>query len=138
IEPMIENFRLNTVISEAMKLLKIWENGPPGVNTWRQYLVTLAPIFPHLTEELWQSSGGNESIFKSRWPVYAAGGTETQSVSIRHNHRHLGSITVPPSASQEKLLEIVSASDLAAKIGQLETKRVVAKVDFIDFIDQNG
>jgi len=33
-------------------------------------LIMLSPIAPHLCEELWQTLGNKESIFKANWPAY--------------------------------------------------------------------
>ncbi len=30
----------------------------------------MAPLIPHLSEEMWQKAGFNDSVFRSEWPVY--------------------------------------------------------------------
>ena len=35
-----------------------------------KFLIILAPFAPHLSEELFESLGHKDSIFKQRWPAY--------------------------------------------------------------------
>jgi len=76
VEERIESFRFNTMVSSLMEFVNIlyeryqaqaWRTG-----TFHQALDTLllllAPLVPHITEELWQRSGHAGSVHKQTWP----------------------------------------------------------------------
>ncbi|HEX8968717.1 MAG TPA: leucine--tRNA ligase, partial [Chloroflexota bacterium] len=73
----IEGFRFNTLVSKLMILrneLKRAQAGA-GAEAWgeaiRAYLLLAAPVFPHVTEELWtQVLGLPYSIHQQSWPTY--------------------------------------------------------------------
>lgn len=138
IEPMIKDFRLNTYLSEAMKFINQVDQGQWSTSIWQQFLITLSPVFPFITEELWHQSGQTSSIFHSRWPdakpIELGVGSE---LSVRLNHRHVTSITISGQESEEELVKLIKQNaDLAAKIDQLANVRVIAKPDrgFVDFV----
>lgn len=71
----LEDLRYNTAISKLM----IWYNFLVKQESISQeeietYLKLMAPVAPHMTEELWQKlkgqSGKFESIHSSAWPTY--------------------------------------------------------------------
>lgn len=67
----IEKFRFNTAISEMMILVNylVKMETIPDL-AFELLLKILAPFAPHITEELWEKIGKNESIFKEEWPSY--------------------------------------------------------------------
>ena len=71
----IERFHLNTVVSGLMEyinaLVQYEKNGGKIYRkTAETYLQVLAPVAPHLAEELWRHLGYQESIFNYCWPQY--------------------------------------------------------------------
>ena len=71
----IENFRLNTAVSALMILVNEiteYKNNnqawPFAADKFDYLLQILAPLAPHLSEELWEKLGHQDSIFKSTWP----------------------------------------------------------------------
>jgi leucyl-tRNA synthetase len=78
VEERIESFRFNTMVSSFMEFVNIlyeryqahaWRTG-----TFHQALDTLllllAPLVPHITEELWQRTGHAGSVHKQTWPAW--------------------------------------------------------------------
>jgi leucyl-tRNA synthetase len=69
----IENFRFNTAISRLMELLNALKSSQthflPRAET-EGVLILLAPLAPHLAEELWERLGHSTSIFLESWPTY--------------------------------------------------------------------
>ena len=63
-----EAFKFNTVIAGLMEytneLAKAWDAGGVSPDTWREsiqrILLILAPIAPHITEELWERTPANK------------------------------------------------------------------------------
>ncbi len=75
----LEGFRFNTVISKLMilrnELKSALAAGNVGADAWREairsFLLLAAPVFPHLTEELWtENLGLGYSIHQQEWPRY--------------------------------------------------------------------
>jgi leucyl-tRNA synthetase len=74
----IEKFKYNTAISTLMQFTnalaedKIFEK--IDIDQWlhltRSLYVMMAPITPHLSEELWEKSGMNSSVHTQKWPEY--------------------------------------------------------------------
>jgi leucyl-tRNA synthetase len=71
-----ETFEFNTIISALMELLnemyKAREKGAVGPEAWDEaldiYLRMLAPVSPHVAEELWAYLGKSYSIHTQSWP----------------------------------------------------------------------
>ncbi|MGZ9235879.1 MAG: leucine--tRNA ligase, partial [Anaerolineales bacterium] len=72
-----ENFEFNTIISALMELLnemyKAREAGAAGTSQWEEateiYLKMLAPVAPHIAEELWTSQLDKPySVHQQQWP----------------------------------------------------------------------
>lgn len=72
-----ENFEFNTVVSGLMELLNTMnrarEQGAVGSHEWREaqeiYLKMMAPVVPHIAEELWTDVLGRPySIHMQPWP----------------------------------------------------------------------
>jgi leucyl-tRNA synthetase len=69
----VENFKFNTAVSALMILInEIYgqNNGRVAKEDYELLLKTLAPLTPHLVEELWSNLGNKDSIFKEKWPPF--------------------------------------------------------------------
>ena len=86
-------------------------------------VVMLAPFCPHLSEELWERLGHDESIFEgTHWPSFDPEKTidHTITLAIQVNGKVRAKVIVPASASEEEvrsaaLSEEKIQSTLAAK-----------------------
>ena len=71
-----ENFEFNTVVSSLMELLnemgRAKNDGAYGSAEWNEaadiYLRMLAPVCPHIAEELWEKLGKTYSVHTQAWP----------------------------------------------------------------------
>ncbi|MEW6732652.1 MAG: leucine--tRNA ligase [Acidobacteriota bacterium] len=76
----LENFQFNTAVSSLMEyvnyLVKAKETAINQTTQWREAInnlvLLLAPIAPHISEELWEALGGSYSVHKQQWPEYNA------------------------------------------------------------------
>ncbi|MFA5156637.1 MAG: leucine--tRNA ligase [Candidatus Omnitrophota bacterium] len=66
----IAGFKFNTAIAAMMEFVNAIYQSGADKEVFSNLLTMLAPIAPHFCEELWQSLGNNESIFKAKWPAY--------------------------------------------------------------------
>jgi leucyl-tRNA synthetase len=67
----LEALRFNTSISQLMILLNhIQKQNTLSLNAALTFVRLLAPLAPHLAEELWCRLGGASSIFAQDWPTF--------------------------------------------------------------------
>ena len=83
----IEALKFNTAVSFLMQyvneLRKLKNNGIKIENRYKETLIRLlAPMTPHVCEEMWEAMGNKESVFKASWPEYNSDMTIDESVVI--------------------------------------------------------
>jgi leucyl-tRNA synthetase len=79
----IEELKMNTVLSQLMILLNAFEKEEKiSRMNYATYLRLLAPVAPHITEELWNMLGEKSSIHLEPWPQWDPKKLLSESVSI--------------------------------------------------------
>ena len=86
----IERFKYNTAISALMEFTNyLAESHVPEKIHYDEWLrltralyLMMAPIVPHLSEELWELSGMDFSIHTQPWPVYDASLAEDDEITL--------------------------------------------------------
>ncbi|MDA1127633.1 MAG: leucine--tRNA ligase [Chloroflexi bacterium] len=74
----LDRFKFNTAIASLMELTnhmnRVWAEGSIDAETWREctrkLLLLLAPMAPHMTEELWELNGHPYSIHQQDFPTW--------------------------------------------------------------------
>jgi len=121
-----ENFEFNTIISALMELLnemyKAREAGAVGTPAWEEateiYLKMLAPVAPHIAEELWANQLGKPySIHQQQWPKVdeAAAKEDTIELPVQINGKVRDRIMVPADASEDDIKSAALASEVVKK-----------------------
>ncbi|MDE0098546.1 MAG: class I tRNA ligase family protein, partial [Truepera sp.] len=115
----LRGFSFNTAIAELMTLLNVMVRAKSTslVETavWREaiesLLLLLAPIAPHITEELWERSGHEGSVHDQSWPGYDETALDTDSINmaVQVNGKLRGQITVPADADEVEVLASAKA-----------------------------
>ena len=85
-----ELFEFNTVVSGLMTLINdiisFKESGGSDSTTWDEavdiYLRMMAPVAPHIAEELWQRLGKPYSIHQQEWPVLDVDATKEEEIEL--------------------------------------------------------
>ncbi|MHB8860309.1 MAG: leucine--tRNA ligase [Minisyncoccota bacterium] len=125
----IEAFKFNTAISQMMIFLNtVEEVGSIGKEQWQNYLRVLAPFAPHITEELWQQSGGEGSIHLASWPTYDASLLVASEVmvAVQVNGKRRGEVMLAGDAPEEDALAAARVlPPVIAALGGAEPKRVI-------------
>ena len=142
-----ENFEFNTIISSLMELLnemyKAREAGAVGTPEWDEateiYLKMLAPVAPHITEELWTNQlGKSYSIHQQLWPKVdeAAAKEDTIEIPVQINGKVRDRITVAADASEDEIKSAALASDTVRKYleGKEPKKVIVAKKRLVSIV----
>jgi leucyl-tRNA synthetase len=114
----IENgFRFNTAIAHLMELLNAFD-ATPSVDPvllrrfFSVFLRLLAPITPHIAEELWSALGNTDSIIRASWPVADPAALKPESVEIilQVNGKIRGKLEVPPNAPEDEIKTLALAN----------------------------
>ncbi len=105
IDSMYEGFRLNTVIAEAMKFLNK-HTGHVSSEIMQKFAVTLYPIFPYISEEIYSLCGGNkDSVFFAPWPTPTTT-VQQARVTVLVNQKFVGTVQVGEDAAEAEVLDV--------------------------------
>jgi leucyl-tRNA synthetase len=105
----METLRYNTAIallmSYADELSTEASRGEARRIDVETLLQLLAPLAPHLTEELWEHTGHTGSIHHSRWPAWDESLAAAQAVpiSVQINGKPRATLEVPAGTQAEEL-----------------------------------
>ncbi len=142
-----ENFEFNTIISAMMELLnemyRAREAGAVGTPEWEEateiYLKMLAPVAPHIAEELWTNYLGKPySVHQQHWPEVdeAAAKEDSIEIPVQVNGKLRDRIVVPAEASEEEIKSAALASDHVQKFleGKEPKKVIVAQKRLVNVV----
>ncbi|MCB9149490.1 MAG: leucine--tRNA ligase [Caldilineaceae bacterium] len=109
----MQNFRFNTAIAAMMELnnllVKLKETSVVGSALWQEAVGALvkmmAPIFPHISEELWRQLGHHESVHLQSWPHGDAEKAKEDEVTVvvQVNGKVREKLLVAPATPKETL-----------------------------------
>ncbi|MDD4318778.1 MAG: leucine--tRNA ligase [Candidatus Peribacteraceae bacterium] len=99
-------FRFNTAIAALMEFLNAVEGKAHSLTTARTFTRLLAPLAPHLAEELWHAMGGKDFVIDQPWPEYEAKYllSDTLTVVVQVNGKLRGNIVVPSDAPEADVI----------------------------------
>ena len=130
-----ELFEFNTIVSGLMELLnemyKAREKGAAGTPEWDEavdiYIKMIAPVTPHIAEELWAFKGKPYSIHQQSWPeVDVAAATEDLiTLIVQVDGKLRDRITVPAGISDEAAKSAALDSEVIKKFLSERTPRKV-------------
>lgn len=86
----LEGFAFNTAVAAIMEqrnaIQEALKQRQVMVEAWREavdsLLLLLAPIAPHITEELWARRGGRYSIHQQPWPVWDEETAKEEAITV--------------------------------------------------------
>jgi leucyl-tRNA synthetase len=110
----IQALRFNTAIAELIKLnnaIGELERVPHTLAS--TFTLLLAPLAPHLAEELWHRLGHAGSLARHPWPKYDASKLvdTTIELPVQVNGKLRGKITVPADAGEAEILAAAAVAD---------------------------
>ena len=120
-----EDFQFNTIVAALMELMNAMNEaraqGAAGSPAWHEsvdiYLRMLAPIAPHLAEELWERTGRPYSIHTQPWPEVdeEAAAQEKITLVIQVNGKVRDRLSVPAGIGEEEARELALNSSGAQR-----------------------
>ncbi|MEO0054755.1 MAG: hypothetical protein RLZZ50_702, partial [Verrucomicrobiota bacterium] len=128
----IEGLRYNTAISAMMIFVNAWQKAERiARRDALTFLQLLAPLAPHLAEELWSRCGGQAvaaSIGSAPWPAYDPAkliATE-QKVVVQICGKKRAELILPAGASEEVAVAAAKAHpDVSAFLAGKDIKRII-------------
>jgi len=115
----LQNFRFNTAIAAVMAFRNVLKAAPEaaGTEVWQEclqgMLLMLAPIAPHITEELWQKiKPGSGSVHQQAWPEYeeALLAEEMVTLVVQVNGKVRDRLEMPAGTSKEETERLALAA----------------------------
>ncbi|SHQ04608.1 leucyl-tRNA synthetase [Mycobacteroides abscessus subsp. abscessus] len=120
-----EGLRFNTAISQLMVFINDAYKSPVLPRDYVEgFVKLLAPICPHIAEELWSKLGHSESISYEAWPAFDEAKLVDDEVEIvvQINGKVKAKLMVPSDANKEAL-EQIAMDDIVVK-EQIDGKTV--------------
>jgi leucyl-tRNA synthetase len=119
-----ESFEFNTIIAALMSLhreLTRAFNEGCSPEAWREaretYLRLLAPVAPHIADELWERIGGTESVHAQSWPAWSErlAAEDEVTVAVQVNGKVRAKLTVSADSTDDELRQLAFAEPNVAK-----------------------
>ena len=132
-----EQFEFNTIVSGLMELMNEIARLKPevyGTPAWNEaigiYLKMLAPVSPHITEELWSLLGNPYSIHTQAWPKVdeAAAKEEEITLVVQINGKLRDRITVAADVDEDAAKKAALSSPAVQKLLEGKDPRQVIYV----------
>ncbi len=132
----MENFKFNTAIARLMETLNYLQKFSPSKDeelkllkfAFKNFLLLLSPLAPHISEELWEEIGYSPSILQYPWPKYEKKWVKEEEVTIvvQINGKVRARFPAPLEADEEWLKEkALSLPKIQNLLRKREVKRTV-------------
>jgi leucyl-tRNA synthetase len=121
----IERFHFNTAVSAIMEMTNAMSayrtahgiDSQAYVEAARTLLLLLAPMAPHIAEELWSRAGGEGSIHMQPWPEFNPdlAAAERVTIVVQVNGKVRDRLEMPADVGQDEAIGAALASE---RVGQ--------------------
>ena len=116
-----DTLKFNTAVAAFMTFLNEVEKTGLTKEQAETFLKLLAPFAPHVTEELWQELGHQDSIHLAPWPVYDPTVVDDSliTVVVQVNGKMQGKLALPPKKARLQAEVVEEATKLPKVRGLL-------------------
>jgi leucyl-tRNA synthetase len=143
----LQELNFNTAIAAVMEcvnqLFKLKDQDEfQSMDTWRYVLDTLvqllAPLAPHIAEELWAQLGHEESVHLTEWPAFDEQYLirNTMNIAIQVNGKLRGEVEVTSDANENTVVESAKSVERVAQHlnGTPIRKTIYIKGKIVNFV----
>ncbi len=113
-----DNLRFNTAISALMIFVNhCYKAGKVTNETAKTFTLLLAPMAPHLGEELWEMLGGKTTLTYETWPKFDENlaKDDTITVAVQVNGKLRATLEVDPTITQADAIAMAKADENVSK-----------------------
>ncbi|HEX5939084.1 MAG TPA: class I tRNA ligase family protein, partial [Dehalococcoidia bacterium] len=133
----MEDFGFNTMLARLMEyttfLGRLRDSGQPvDRGAWKEarenLMLVLAPILPHMSEELWERTGHLYSVHQQKWPSFDAelAADETVTLVVQVNGKLRERLEVPADITEDNARSLaLGSARVAESIDGAEVARVI-------------
>ncbi len=128
-----ERLQFNTAISALMELVRDFKPDKIANDQLNDQIVLktiqmIAPLAPHMAEEMWRLAGFEDSVFKSTWPVFDPEAVvgDTVEIAVQINGKLRDTVTVPADPDQQTVEDAAFASEKV--IHWTDGKQIIKKI----------
>lgn len=117
----MRQFKFNTTIAALMEytneLGRVWEAGKVSSKAWAEaierLLLHVAPLAPHIAEELWEQTGHSYSVHQQETPTWDEAKTvsDTETIVVQINGKLRDQLDLPAGVSQEQAIAAALKSE---------------------------
>ncbi|HNR53094.1 MAG TPA: leucine--tRNA ligase [Candidatus Dojkabacteria bacterium] len=128
VENNILSFKFNTTISALMEFYNEFSQSKFSVEDIERLVITIAPIFPHIAEEVWNITGHDYSVHMQEWPKVDEKllREEFTEVPVQVNGKVRGYISVGTADSEESVKDnVLKNTALREHIGDKEIRKLI-------------
>lgn len=107
-----EHLKFNTAIAAMMALInEFYKKNEVTKGEYQTLLTLLNPVAPHITEELWEITGGSGKLYEQAWPEYEEAKTEEATVEIAVQINGKTKTTIAIGKTEEKDAVLAKAKE---------------------------
>lgn len=133
-----DNLRFNTAISQLMIFTNhCYKAGKVTKDTAKTFTLLLAPMAPHMGEELWEILGGKTTLTYETWPKFdeAQAKDDIITVAVQVNGKLRATLEVDLAITQEEILAMAKADEIVSKhlVGTL-VKEIYVPGKIVNFV----
>ncbi|MEK7393675.1 MAG: leucine--tRNA ligase, partial [Fibrobacterota bacterium] len=135
----IEGMRFNTAISQLMVYVNgLFEAGSTPRVAAETLVLLLAPLAPHLSEEIWNLLGHDKTLAYEPWPMADASKAEDDAIemALQVNGKVRDTVRVPKAATKDDLLALAKANARVQKFleGQVIVKEIAVPGRIVNLV----
>ncbi len=128
IEDGILDFKFNTVIAGLMEFYNEFSKENISRNDLEKLIISIAPIMPHMAEEIWNTTGHSYSVHQQPWPDVDEDllVENMVEVPVQINGKVKTVIKIPKGSTEEKVKEVLDLEGIISKyVQQNDIKKLV-------------
>lgn len=128
-----ERLQFNTALAALMELVREFhpdkiENSDLNDYIILKSIILIAPMAPHMAEEMWHECGGSESVFKANWPDYDPNAVQfdTITIAVQVNGKVRSEVDVAKDADKDTIINAALSLDKIK--GYTDGKDIIKKI----------